>query len=246
MSAPESTHPDSRPQQFAPTRWSLIAAAGDVATPQSRAALESLCRSYWYPIYAEVRRRGHAPHDAQDLVQDFFARLLRTGAIPRADRGLGRFRSYLLGALNHFLVDQYDRAHRQKRGGDVEILPLDGVEAEGRWQNEIAAPGATPEQEFDRRWALTLLDRAYHRLEEEQTAAGRAQTFALLKPFLGSDVDEGGYDSVAAELGLNRPAVASAVYRLRTRFRQLVRDEAAQTVANPADAFSELRALLGG
>jgi DNA-directed RNA polymerase specialized sigma24 family protein len=232
-------------QHFRTTAWSVVAQAGQSDSPQAMAALEKLCQSYWYPIYAELRRRGISPHDAQDLTQDFFACLLRRGSIAAADRSKGRFRSYLLGALKYFLADEYDKRRAEKRGGGQPIVSLDEDEAESRFRQE-PAPGASPDQAFDRRWALALMDRAFHRLNQEHVESNKNALFQELKLYLGTETDAGGYAGPASRLGMTTSAIGVAVHRLRQRYRELIRLEAAETLASIADVDDELRHLFGG
>lgn len=216
--------------------------AGQEHSPGAAAALEKLCRAYWYPIYAEVRRRGYNNADAQDHTQEFFATLLRRHSLSRVAAERGRFRTFLLAALKNFLTDQWDARCAAKRGGGVPLIELDALEAEQRFALEPATD-ETPDKAFDRRWAAALLERALARLELEQD--GKAAAFARLKPFLIRLVEPGEYDALAAELGLTRNALAAQVHRLRARARALLLDEAAQTVAAAGDAERELRELFG-
>jgi DNA-directed RNA polymerase specialized sigma24 family protein len=216
--------------------------AGRVESPQAAEALEKLCRAYWYPIYAEVRRRGFAPPDAQDLTQDFFACLLRRQSIAAADRAKGRFRSYLLGALKYFLADQIDHRHAEKRGGGRQIVSLDEMDADLRYQHEPSSE-LSPDAAFDQRWALALMERALAQLGEEFTASGKAAVFEELKQFLGTETDDGGYAGPAERLGMTTANLAVAVHRLRQRYRELIRAEAVETLANMGDVDDELRHL---
>jgi RNA polymerase sigma factor (sigma-70 family) len=227
---------------FASTHWSLVLSAGDKSSPQSTAALGKLCGSYWYPLYAYVRRRGRSPEDAQDLTQEFFARLLEHRWIDRADRQRGRFRSFLLSAMNHFLADEWDKARAQKRGGGLTPVPLQFDVAETRYSHE-PADNVTPEQNYERRWALTLLDTVLRRLRSEYEQEGRAELFAALHPCLVGDRSSQPYAELAVKLGVSEGTVKSAVHRLRQRYRQLLHDEIAQTVAEPGEVDEELRHL---
>lgn len=229
---------------FTPTHWSVVHSAAQTSSPQADAALETLCRTYWLPLYAYVRRQGHRPHDAQDLTQEFFARLLKNKSFAGADRLKGKFRSYLLGALQHFLADEWDKARAEKRGGRCETFSLDALEPEARYALEPSTD-LTPDKVFDRRWAATLLELALRRLREEFTAAGQARHFDLLKPFLTSDAGPGGYDEVAAQLATSPATVAVAVHRLRQRYRAAVRAEIAHTVNSADELEEELRGLFG-
>ena len=229
---------------FMPTQWSVVHSAAQTSSPQADAALETLCRTYWLPLYAYVRRQGHRPHDAQDLTQEFFARLLKNKSFAGADRQKGKFRTYLLGALHHFLADEWDKARAEKRGGRCETFSLDALEPEARYALEPSTD-LTPDKVFDRRWAATLLEQALRRLREEFTAAGQARHFDLLKTFLTSDAGSGGYDEVAAQLATSPATVAVVVHRLRQRYRAAVRAEIAHTVNGPDELEEELRGLFG-
>jgi RNA polymerase sigma factor (sigma-70 family) len=229
-------------QSFATTHWSVVLAAGGPATPRAAEALEALCRTYWYPLYAYVRRQGHDCHDAQDLTQAFFARLLEKDYVHRASQEEGRFRSYLLTALNHFIVDEWKRANRQIRGGGEQILSLDEVAAEDRYQLE-PVDQLTAEKIYERRWALTLLDQVLARLEKEFIDLGNASLFAELQVYLLGEKMAPAYAEIAAKLGLTEGAVKAAVYRLRRRYRELLRETIAQTVAGPEEVEAELQHL---
>jgi RNA polymerase sigma-70 factor (ECF subfamily) len=228
------------PRDFATTHWSLVLhARGD--TSSARTALASLCEAYWYPLYAFVRRQGHHPHDAQDLTQEFFARLLEKDWLQAVERDRGRFRSFLLASMKHFLANEWDRAHALKRGGRITQLHLDDDTAEARYRHEPADPAATAEQLYDRRWAHALLDRVLARLREEMVAGGKETQFDALKFCLTGD--KSAYVEVARELGMSEGAVKVAVHRLRERYRALIRSEIAQTVADPTEVDDELRQL---
>ena len=220
-----------------------MVAAGRRATPEADRALEELCRTYWYPLYAYVRRRGHLPPDAQDLTQEFFARLLAKHWIESADREKGRFRTFLLTAMNRFLANEWDRAGTQKRGGHAVHLPLDTETAETRYEAD-AALALTPDRLYDRHWAMTLLDRALTRLRTEQERAGKAKEFAVLSPFLTAERGAIPYAEAAAQLGVNEAAARQAVHRVRKRFRDVFREEITQTVAVPEEVDEEIRHLL--
>lgn len=230
--------------RFQDTHWSVVLRAGGDTSTTAGAALDRLCHTCWYPVYAFVRRQGHGPHDAQDLTQEFFSSLLRRDTFADADPNKGRFRSFLLGALKHFLADQRDKLRAEKRGGRCETFSLDALEPEARYALEPALD-LTPERIFDRRWAAALLEQALHRLREEFTAAGKVRQFDLLKPFLSSDAGPGGYDEVAVELETSPQTVAVSVHRLRQRYREAVRAEIAHTVTNPDNVEEELRGLFG-
>ena len=216
--------------------------AGGHDTGRAHTALENLCRTYWYPLYAYVRRRGQSPENAQDLTQEFFARLLERNWIEHADRQKGRFRSFLLSAMSHFLSDQWDKARAQKRGGGRPPLPLEFDTAETRFTREPSDP-VTPEQNFERRWALTLLDEVLRRLRAEYEQDGRAELFQALHPCLVGERTAQPYSELAAKLNVSEGTVKAAVHRLRQKYRQLLREEIAQTVAGPGEIDEELRHL---
>jgi RNA polymerase sigma-70 factor (ECF subfamily) len=225
---------------FATTRWSLVAAAGDPAAPESRQALADLCGQYWYPVYAYVRRRGYDRHKAEDLTQGFFARLLEKNDLAAADRTRGRFRSFLLAACQHFLANQFDHDTAKKRGGRQAPVRLDFAAADTRYAAE-PAHADTPEKLFDRRWALDLLDRALSELRSEYEESGRGKLFDELKGCLGgADV---AYADLAGRLGLTEGAVKVAVHRLRQRYRDRLRAAIAETVGAPDDVDDEVRDL---
>jgi RNA polymerase sigma-70 factor (ECF subfamily) len=225
---------------FVTTHWSVVLSAQDRASARSDEALESLCRAYWYPLYAFVRRQGQSPHDAQDSVQEFFARLLEHDWIARADRHKGRFRSFLLMAMKRFLANEWDKARTQKRGGDVQWLPLDT--AETRYAQE-PADTATPEQAYEVQWALTLLESVLQRLGAEYGRDGKASLFDALKPCLIGSRETQPYAALAADLGMTEGAVKVAVSRLRERYRERLKEEIAHTVAAPQEVDEELRHL---
>jgi RNA polymerase sigma factor (sigma-70 family) len=227
---------------FATTHWSVVLHAGRSDTNRARDALENLCQVYWFPIYAYVRRRGRSPHDAQDLTQEFFARLLEQNWVAQADPERGRFRSFLLGALNHFLAKEWRKEHAQKRGGGIQIEHLDA--AEMRYGNEPVAD-TTPEQQFDRKWAVTLLDAVLQRLSVEFEHEDKAKVFELLKPCLVGAREAQPYATLSGALGMSEGALKVAVHRLRRRYRQLLREEVAQTVASPDEVEAEMRHLIG-
>jgi RNA polymerase sigma-70 factor (ECF subfamily) len=227
---------------FDTTRWSVVAAAGNRVSPDAAAALETLCRAYWYPLYAYVRRKGLSSADAQDVTQEFFCRLIEKNYLEAADRSRGSFRSFLLASINHLLANEWDKARALKRGGGHQIISLDAEEAEGRFAHE-AAVNDSAEKAFDRRWAVTLLDRALACLREEFTAAGKLAQFDLLKVFLSDVAGEGDYAALAVPLGLEVGGVAVAVHRLRLRYREIVHAEIAQTVTTDCELKAEMRHL---
>jgi RNA polymerase sigma-70 factor (ECF subfamily) len=240
-SHPTGTAPPQRPA-FVTTHWSVVLTAGRTDTVRAQNALAKLCSTYWYPLYAYVRRRGQSPEDAQDLTQEFFARLLERNWIGRADQQKGRFRSFLLSAMNCFLADEWDKARAQKRGGGQTAVPLQFDTAETRYGHE-PADTVTPEQNFERRWALTLLEEVLRQLRSTYEQDGRTELFEALHPCLIGDRTAQPYSELAARLGVNEGTVKSAVHRLRQRYRQVLRDEIAQTVAEPGEIDEELRHL---
>jgi RNA polymerase sigma factor (sigma-70 family) len=234
--------PNPGPDQFATTHWSVVVAAGG----EHAEALEKLCRAYWYPLYAYVRRRGFGPEQAQDLTQEFFARLLKQNYPAQADRAKGKFRSFLLLTLSHFLADEFDRAQTLKRGGGQLIISLDQEAAEGRYCREPAHE-LSPEKLFERRWAQSILENAMQRLRDEYGADPEA--YAVFKTFEPGEQLTLSYAEAAARLGISESAVKSKVYRLRQKHRELVREVIAQTVCTVAEVDEELRhlmAVLGG
>jgi RNA polymerase sigma-70 factor (ECF subfamily) len=233
---------------FATTHWSVVLRAGGQPSAESAQALDQLCRAYWYPLYAYVRRQGYDREEARDLTQEFFSRLLARDLLGQADPQRGRFRAFLLTMLNHFLADEWRRAHRQKRGGNCLTFSLDEAEAERRFALEPADP-ATPETLFDRRWAEAILEQVYGRLRTEFDAGDRARHFDELKRFLFLDDRQVSYAEAAARLEMKEDAVRSAIYRLRRRYAALFRETIAHTVATPGDVDGEIRhlfAVLGG
>jgi RNA polymerase sigma factor (sigma-70 family) len=231
-------------RQFATTHWSLVGAAkyDEVSQTRARAALEELCRAYWYPLYAFVRSRGHSAADAQDLTQAFFARIIETGGFASADRARGRFRSYLLGAMKHFLANEWHRAQTQKRGGHVQFIEFDALDPEARYAG-AAESSENPEHLFDREWALQTIAGALQALREEMAQAGKSEQFDALKGTLTGQ-DELPRDQIAARLGMSEGAVKVAVHRLRQRYRKLLRAAIAETVSNEADLDDEMRYLV--
>ena len=234
----------SKPRNyFATTHWTVVLNAGHSETTRGRDALAALCETYWYPLYAFVRRQGHSPHDAEDLTQGFFAQLLENESLAGVSREKGKFRTFLLVALKRFLANEWHRAHAHKRGGASFYVPLQGHTAETRY---IAEPveHLTAEKLYERRWALTLLERVLTRLGHEFDGAGKKELFEKLKPYLMAEKDAIPYADAAIALGMNEGAVKVAVHRLRRRFRELFRQEVAQTVATPEEINDEIRHLL--
>lgn len=244
-SAPPAADPagEPAPRAFATTDWSMVVRAGATDTPGGRAALEKLCRAYWYPLYWFSRNCGLTQHNAEDLIQAFFEDLLERGAIARADAARGRFRTFLLTALKNFHSNQRARAGSLKRGGGREIVSLDSLRtAETRFQNEPATQ-VSPEKLFDQKWALSLLDAALGHLRREYLAAGKQVWFDELKVAVWGGRGEVSYAVIAGRLGSTEGAVKVAVHRLRQRFRECLQDEVAQTVLDPADVKDEMRHL---
>jgi len=229
---------------FATTHWSLVLSARDKCSPQSAEALEKLCRAYWYPLYAYVRRTGQSKENAEDLTQAFFARLLEKDFLNAAERESGRFRSFLLVALKRFLANEWDRTRAQKRGGGQTHVPLDTELAERKFSAETTAGEISPDRLYERRWALTLIEQTMARLRAEFEPAGRAGGFEKLKSFLTADKRKIPYPAVAAELGMGEGALRVAVHRLRKRYRELFREEIGHTLAEGEDIDIELRHLL--
>ena len=225
--------------QFAATSWTNVMAARQSGSPEGAAALEKLCRAYWYPLYAYLRRKGHDPHQAQDLNQEFFYRLLKENFLGAVDRKRGRFRSFLLAALNHFLSNQRDFERAAKRGGGQPILSLDETDAEDRFLLEPASD-LSPEKIFERNWFLALFDQALARLREEQAAAGRLGLFDALKQFVVDDAAAGDYQAAAERVRMSPNAVAVTIHRWRERYRKLVHEEVVRTVADPDEIEDEL------
>ncbi len=227
---------------FASTQWSIVLASRRDAADRP-AALQRLCSAYWLPLYSYLRRRGHAPADAEDLTQGFFAYLLDGDFLDRPDPAKGRFRGYLVGALKNFLGQHFERTLAQKRGGRAQFVDWTTLDAE----REFAAtdqPQLDPSEAYEKTWALTLLTRALHQLEAEQTAPGKARTFSVLRPFLSSTPTRGDYEAAALALGTTRTNVAVWVHRLNHRYAELVKLEVAATVNSPDDIPAEMQHLL--
>ncbi len=240
MRHPTSDH--AHPRGFATTRWSLVLAAGRGDAPEAGAALAALCEVYWYPLYAYVRRSGHPVEEARDLTQEFFARLLEKRYLRAADSERGRFRSFLLVAFKRFLARERDRAGTLRRGGGRRRLSLDFEQGESRFRLEPATD-VTAETIYERRWALTLLERVMDRLRDDVERSGKRDEFDRLKVFLTGEAAAPRYREVADATGTTEGAVKVAVHRLRRRFREAVLAEIAQTVTRPEDVEEELRHL---
>jgi RNA polymerase sigma factor (sigma-70 family) len=229
-----------RQSVFATTHWSVVLAAGSHA-PQAQESLEKLCRTYWYPLYVYARRRGYAEADAQDLTQEFFARLLAGDWLGRVDQQRGRFRSFLLTSMSRFVTNEWDKSRTQKRGGGrVVSLPFGTADEHCRWE---PADNVTPEQSFEWRWALTLLDQVMNRLCADYAQQSKAELFETLKPCLLGERAGQPYAMLASKLGMTEGSVKVAVHRLRQRYRQLLREEIANTVEKPGEIEEEMRHL---
>ena len=235
-----TTHSDDR---FAATHWSVVLAARGGDSTHARAALEALCQTYWYPLYAFTRRLGQSPHDAEDSVQGFFAICLEKNYLAAAEQAKGRFRSFLLLALKRFLAKERDKSRARKRGGGQRPIALDGLTAEQRYALEPAEP-LSADKLFERRWALTLLEKVLSRLRAELAVAGRLEAFEQLKEFLLAGGRGTPYKELAARLGTSEGAVKVGVHRLRQRYRELLEEEIANTVASPEEVGEERRYLL--
>ena len=234
----------ARGVRFETTHWSLVASAGRERSPEASRALATLCENYWFPLYAFVRQAGYSAEDAQDLTQEFFVGLLAKNYLAVADRQRGRFRSYLLGAMKHFLAKQERRERAQKRGGHSPLLSLDFDSGEDRYRRLEPVDNLTPERLYQKRWALALLELVFRRLREEFLAAGKLHLFDRLKPFLAGKTAGPPYLEVAEELGMSEGAVKVAVHRLRRQYRKLLKDEIAQTIKSPETVEDELGELM--
>jgi RNA polymerase sigma factor (sigma-70 family) len=220
----------------------VVISAGRSDTTQARAALSKLCQTYWPPLYAYVRRLGRSPEDAQDLTQEFFARLLERNTLAKADQERGRFRSFLLASLKNFLAHEWEKARAQKRGGRIQVIPLEFDTAESRCVLELADTD-TPDKMFDRHWALSLLDVVLARLRTDYAGCGKDDLFLGLKETLTGGRSEIPYRDLGTRLGMSEGAVKVAAHRLRQRYRKLLREEIANTVTGPEEAEEELRHL---
>jgi RNA polymerase sigma factor (sigma-70 family) len=226
---------------FDATHWSLVRMAGQ-SSPQAEAALGRLCQTYWYPLYVFIRRQGHSPEDAQDLVQGFFAQAVQKRYFQDADRAKGKCRSFLLLALKSYMANEWDRANRLKRGGGQEVLSLDAEQTESRYLAE-PADWMSPEKAFERQWAMTLLAQVLKRVEAEFAQAGKGAIFDQLKVCLSGEKSANSYAEIGAKLGMSVGAVKVAVHRLRHRYREVLREEIASTVDSPEAVEDEIREL---
>jgi RNA polymerase sigma factor (sigma-70 family) len=242
VSAPEQ--PSESPAQpigiFATTHWSVVVRAGDSTSPENASALERLCRTYWYPLYVFVRRKGNSHDDANDLTQAFFERFLEKRYLRLVDSNRGKFRTFLLTAMSHFLVNEWEKSQTQRRGGGARVLSLDCADADERYQLE-PVDHTTPETLFERRWAQTVLSVVLDRLAAET----EEKRFEVLKGFLLEDKGAVSYDEAASQLGMSVAGITSAIHRMRARFRALFFEEVANTVEKPEDVEQEIRHLLG-
>jgi RNA polymerase sigma factor (sigma-70 family) len=228
--------------RFATTHWSIILAASDSASTQHEPALGTLCQTYWFPLYVYLRRRGYDSHQAEDYTQGFFAGILERKGLRKADPKYGKFRSFLLASLKNFLADEWDRDRAQKRGGDKKVFSLDFDAAASRYDQEPEHQ-MSPEKLFEKSWALTVLTRAMDRLKAETIVSDKQQLFECLKIYLTAEKGAVPYKNVAVKLGMTEGAVKVAVHRLRRGYRELVRDEIAQTVTTEAQIDEEIRDL---
>ena len=235
--------PDSERRRIGTTRWSVVLAADGSDSPRARAALETLCETYWYPVYAFVRRADYSSEDARDLTQEFFSRVLEKGYLGTARPERGRFRSFLLASLRHFLSNERDRRNAIKRGGGKPVFPLEFDDGECRWQIE-PADDSTPDRLYERRWATTVLEVTMRRLEESQARAGRQVVFNQLKGYVFGDEVAGKYEGLATELGMTEGALRVVVHRLRRQFGAMLRQTIAETVERDDEVDQELRYLL--
>ena len=234
-----------RRDQFPSTQWSLVLIAGEGFSQKSQDALAELCRAYWYPLYTFVRRQGHDPDEAQDLTQAFFTRLLEKKYLRDCDRDRGRFRSFLLASLKHFLSNERDRARAQKRGGAAPAFSLDSVIEDGERRYSVEPRSQlTPEKMFERQWALAVIDRVIFRLQDEFTKSRKSAQFERIRPFLTGTEDEIPYRALAIELGMTEGALKVAIHRLRRRFREILRDEISHTVVDADEVQEEIRYLI--
>lgn len=237
MSSDASSH-----QLFVTTHWSVVLAAGQTDAATARSALEELCRTYWFPLYAYVRRRGHQPEEAQDLTQEFFLRVIEKQSLRLADSARGKFRSFLLTSLKNFLINEWEKTRAAKRGGGQASVPLEWDEAESRYLAE-PSQDLTPDRLFDKRWAVAIVERAQHRLRAEYCAANKLPLFEQLQGHVWGDA-AAGYAESAARLNTTEGALRIAVHRIKERFRSLLREEVAQTAASTDEIDAELRYLV--
>ena len=230
--------------EFTTTHWSVVLKAGDGASPIALAALDQLCRDYWFPLYVYVRRQGFAPPEAQDLTQGFFCQLIEKEFLKEVDPNKGRFRAFLLAAIKHHILNQLKFSRRLKRGGDQVMVPFDPLVAETRFRAEPAIE-STAERAFDRRWAMTVMELGLQHLRNEYREGGKEDLFQALKKFISAEAETGEYAELAPGIGITKNAVGVAVHRLRQRYGELIRAEITNTVAQPFEVEEELRYLFG-
>jgi len=246
MNDSSAENPDSSSRAgggvFATTHWTAVVAAGQSNSQQAAVALEELCHTYWYPLYAFIRRQGHSREDAEDLTQGFFARLLEKNYLEGVTSDKGKFRAFLLMAVKRFMANEWDRTQRQKRGGGILPLSLDWQDADSRYLIN-PADHLSPDKLYDRAWAVVVLERVVTRLRDENKAEGKAALYDQLKAFLMMGKNDIPYAQAAETLKMTEGAIRVAVHRLRRRYRELLRDEIGQTLANPAQADEEMEAL---
>jgi RNA polymerase sigma-70 factor (ECF subfamily) len=233
---------DPKDRPFTATRWSVVVAAGHRSSPESQRALESLCQTYWYPLYAYVRRRVPDVHEAQDLTQAFFASLLEKNSLKAAEQQRGRFRSFLLTTFQHFLADEWDKSRALKRGGGRRSIPLDLEAGETRF-GRVPADDQSPERLYEKQWALAFLDHVLNRLADEFAAKGKVKQFQAMKPFLVGETGSDSHEMLAQALGQSAAAAKGAIHRARRRYREILRAEIAETVAGPDEVDDEIRHL---
>jgi len=237
-----TTPPPASDAWFVTTHWSVVLSAREPESAHFSTALETLCRTYWYPLYAYLRRQGRTPQDAQDLTQGFFARLLQKDYLRAAAREKGKFRTFLLVALKRFVANEWDREHAQKRGGFAPVVAIDQEFAESRLAAD-PSPNVQPDVLFDRQWAMTLLQRTMSQLQEEYVASGRSKLFEYLQGCLVRDESALPYAEIASRLNLTEAAVKMAIHRLRARYREILRAEIAHTVSSTEEVEDEVRHL---
>ena len=244
MSAPVLSQGNTRDGQspFLTTRWSVVLRARG-ESPDAETALAQLCRDYWYPLYAFARRRGLMTQDAQDATQGFFLHVVEGGMLKRASAERGKFRTFLLGAMQHFLANEHRDQHRLKRGGAEVFVELDALDAEGRFALE-PADAMTTDAHFDRSWAFALIERVFRRLGGEYERAGRAPMFEKIRPFLAAESARPGYAAVAQALGMSASAVGVTIHRMRQRYGELLREEILHTVSSPEELDGEIAHLM--
>lgn len=243
MTAPGSEPESDAPRKlFATTHWSVILAAQDLASPMAGEALAQLCNTYWFPLYVFIRREGHRPEDAQDLTQEFFTRFLARDDLRAVDSDKGKFRSFLLASVKHFLANAWDHAHAAKRSGQHLSVPWDDEMAESRYSSAVL-PNLSAEEAYERQWTLAMLDRVLVRLRDEYAAAGKDALFYAIQGYLSATQSPGSHVEVAERLGLSEGAIRVAVHRLRRRYGRMLRAEVAHTVASAEDIDAELRHL---